>query len=77
MNTKPCKLCVFYEPQVIYNNNVKNVAEHGWCAKKSIYPLKEEYAQVFPPDVQRAEQPKPVIVWGEKIVPNCTDILVK
>jgi hypothetical protein len=77
MNTKPCSQCLFYDPQVIFTNNRKGYAAHGWCAKKSVYPQKEEYDQTFPPDVQRREQAKPVIVWGDRVVANCVDVLVK
>lgn len=75
MNTKPCKQCLFYDPQVIFAQGKKKNAAHGWCAKKSVYPLKEEYDQTFPPDVTRGDPAKPVIVWGEKIVSNCTDFM--
>jgi hypothetical protein len=79
MNTVRCKDCRNYD--VIRSGKSKN-PQHGWCAAKSIYPMKEEVgAAPFPPGVQRrdsADVPaKPEIVLGDGVVSNCSKVFPK
>ena len=78
MSSIKCKECRYFDP---IKSVRSKVAEYGWCAIKSTYPTYEEIGQVFPPGVKRAEDPtqpaKPVIVKGEGVVANCTQVKAK
>jgi hypothetical protein len=67
MNTVKCKDCRHYD--VIRSGQSSN-PKHGWCAAKSIYPMKEEVGgPLFPPGVARRDRPD--------VVTNCTKVSPK
>jgi hypothetical protein len=73
MNTQVCNKCTHYDP-------IAPKTKHGWCAKKSIYPFKEQPGQLFPLNVRRGKPDqlaKPVIVAGNEVQVHCTDFLPK
>ena len=79
MNAVKCKDCRHYD--VIRSGQTKN-PKHGWCAAKSIYPMKEEVGgPTFPPGVKRRESvdipAKPEIVEGNGVVSTCSKVSAK
>lgn len=79
MNTVKCKNCRHYD--VVVSGKTKNPT-HGWCAVKSVYPMKEETGgRVFPPGVKRMDRAdlpaKPEIVAGNEVVKSCTKVSPK
>lgn len=78
VNSNPCNQCSNYDP--IKLGDGKKQARHGWCAVKSIYPIKEEPGQIFPVGVKRAapgEHPQPHIVVGTEVQSHCDQFLAK
>lgn len=76
MNTYACKKCVHYDRI----GDEEKKSRHGWCAKKSLYPHKEQPGQVFPLNVRRVKAgslAKPVIVAGNEVQVHCTDFTAK
>jgi len=79
MNEQPCGKCNYYD--VILRGTGKGLrpTSRGWCAKKSIYPIKPGPGQVNPPGVKRvtkADEPaKPHIVAETQVVGNCTHFM--
>jgi hypothetical protein len=76
MNKVKCKDCRHYD--VIRSGQTK-YPKHGWCAVKSIYPMKEEVGgPTFPPGVRRMDREdlpaKPEIVEGNAVITNCTRV---
>ncbi len=76
MATKPCDTCSSFDPVLRgFNRGGHKETAWGWCSKKSIYPMREEPGQIFPPGVKRKDTPEgpaePFIVKKGQIVANC------
>lgn len=79
MNKTKCKDCRHYD--VIRSGQTKN-PKHGWCAARSLYPMKEEKGgPAFPPGVKRVDREdlpaKPEIVEGNNVIPGCIKVSPK
>lgn len=76
LNDKPCDGCNHFDPVMRGNNKGLRETKWAWCAKKSIYPVKEGPGQKFPDGVQRltdSDKPaQPKIVQKGEVVQNCT-----
>jgi hypothetical protein len=81
-NTTPCKGCAHWDEQKKFEKGAPAsfAVPYGWCAKKSVYPTKDQDNQQAPDGAARApfgELAKPVIVYGDQVVVECLDVLVK
>jgi hypothetical protein len=80
LNSNKCGTCDFFDPIMRGTNKSVRETNHGWCAKKSIYPRKEGPGQMFPAGVARMEtdEPaKPFIVRVDQVVSNCKEFVGK
>lgn len=80
MNNHKCAECDFFDPIMRGTNKSTRETNHGWCAKKSVYPKKEGPGQIFPPGVRRmetSEPAKPFIVRVDQVVSNCQEFVTK
>lgn len=75
LNNKPCDTCNFFDPILKGGQKGLKETEWAWCAKKSVYPLKEGPGQLFPPNVTRVEKAsdpaRPVILRKGEVKSNC------
>ena len=81
LNDKPCEGCRHFDPIMRGTNKGHRNTKWAWCAKHSIYPLKEGPGQQFPMGVKRMTDPaapaKPRIVKVGEVVTNCSDFSEK
>lgn len=72
-----CKDCTFFDEQYKVVRGKKIPLWYGWCAKKSVYPAKEEEGQVFHPEASKAEShtelAKPYIVVRDGVEQGCVE----
>ena len=76
MNDKKCEDCQHFDPVMRGTNRGLRTSNWAWCAKHSVYPMKEGPGQHFPEGVTRMTDPdspaKPKIVRVGEVVVNCT-----
>jgi hypothetical protein len=74
MNKMTCGECAFFDPARRIVQGQVQLKAFGHCAKKSLYPFKDQDGQVVPAGAARVaegELARPVIVDRDKIVPEC------
>jgi hypothetical protein len=82
MNTKTCDSCNHYDPILrgLHTGGHRETSA-AWCAKRSVYPMKEGPGQVFPEGVDRVanrgDLAKPFIVRKGQVETACQLYQVK
>lgn len=80
MNKLKCSSCVHFDEQYKFVNGRRVPLWYGLCAKRTVYPAKEQDGQVFPEGVKRAEEgqlAQPAIVQPGAVIPGCLDAMQK
>lgn len=67
-NKFPCGQCIYFDQK---RNQLKEFW-YGWCKLKSIYPLDSNLH-----DVNKGENPKPIIVGKNNIMLECNEGIAK
>lgn len=78
MNTIKCKDCKFYD---VIQGGKSRKPRHGWCAVRSLYPLRDPPGHPAPSGAQRVDAAdalaKPYVVTGEGVVSGCVKVVRK